>query len=60
MDNDLEVGFKLSGESKNCYIYEPEEGGDVVSKLYVRKTAWPGSETITIIIRECEPEDLKG
>lgn len=57
MDNDdaLEVEFTLTGESKNCYIYEPEEGGDCVSKLYVRKSAWPGSEKIIVTIRE--PQD---
>ncbi len=54
MDNDdaLEVEFTLTGESKNCYIYEPEEGGDCVSKLYVRKSAWPCSEKIIVSIRE--------
>lgn len=38
MDN-LEVLFICTGENKNCVIYEPEEGGEIVSKLYVRKSA---------------------
>lgn len=56
MDNDdLEVEFTLVDETKNCYIYEPEEGGDIESKLYVRKYACRGTDTIIVAIRE--PKD---
>ena len=36
----LEVELDIAGESKNCLIYEPEEGGDIVSKVYIRKSVF--------------------
>ena len=41
MDN-LEVGYIAAGESKNCYIYEPEEGAETMGKIYIRKSAVTG------------------
>lgn len=39
MFDNLEIRASLTGETKNCLIYEPEEGEDLVSKLYIRKSA---------------------
>lgn len=47
MDN-LEVIYNHTGESKNCYIYEPEDGADVIGKIYVRKSAIAGPPPVSI------------
>lgn len=55
MDNDVAVEetIPLTSETKNCYVFEPEEGSGIVSKLYVRKACFTGKPTrITITIAE--------
>jgi len=47
MDN-LEVIYNLTGESKNCYIYGPEDGADVIGPIYVRKSAIAGPPPVSI------------
>lgn len=62
MDNDAhhndadevhEETIPLSSETKNCYVFEPEEGSALVSKLYVRKSVFTGKPSgISIVIYE--------
>ncbi len=53
MHNDpaIEETIPFAGETKNCYIFEPEEGCEIVSKIYILKSVFgakPKSVTITI------------
>lgn len=44
---------KLSGETKNCYVFEPDEGSELVSKIYIRKSVFTGKPaSITVCIEE--------
>ena len=47
----VEETIELTGETKNCYVFAPDEGSEIVSKLYVRKHVFvekPVSITVTI------------
>lgn len=35
----IEAIYEHCGESKNYFIYEPEEGAELTGKLYIRKSA---------------------
>lgn len=48
----IEAIYEHAGESKNYFIYEPEEGSELMGKMYVRKsaTSGPPTEKIRVII----------
>lgn len=47
----VEETIELSGETKNCYVFEPDEGSEIVSKIYVRKSVFAGKPaSITVQI----------
>lgn len=53
MDNDsiVEETIELTGETKNCYVFEPDVGSEIVCKIYVRKSAFASKpESITVQI----------
>lgn len=54
----IEAIYDHTGESKNYFIYEPEEGSELMGKLYVRKSAVTGGPTkqIKLIISEVEAD----
>lgn len=51
MDNDyaIEETIELSGETKNCYVFEPDEGSEIVSKIYVRKSVFTGKPAAIVV-----------
>ena len=52
-DYAVEETIELSGETKNCYVFEPTEGSEIVSKIYVRKSVFTGKPaSITVAIWE--------
>lgn len=57
MEKLLEVQYNYTGDSKNCYIFEPEEGGDAVGKLYVRKSVLAGPPPASVMVAITEIED---
>lgn len=47
----LEETVVCTGETKNCYVFEPDEGMELVSKLYIRKSVFAGKPmSVTIMV----------
>lgn len=62
MDNDkldwtVAETIDCTGETKNCYIFEPEEGDEIVSKIYIRKSAFTGKPARIRVCVEENPAD---
>jgi len=53
----IEAIYEYIGESKNYYIYEPEEGSELMGKMYVRKVATSGPPEKHIRVTLCANVD---